>query len=111
MSAQRLHVVGIGSAGITSATIVSIPLKRNMFKQGWNATDMVKVVVAYEEIVDVLYTELVDVRNRLGAISFLHVLANIKHYKLSAWRDQNCPVSLANIHVMNLKLAISLTVR
>src|SRR5258708_22963969 len=111
MSAHRLHVVGIGSAGITSTTIISIPLKRNMFKHGWNATDMVKVVVAYEEIVDVLDAELVEVRDRLGTISVLHVLANVKHHKLSAWRVHNCPVSLANIHMVNLKLAIALSLR
>src|SRR5258706_16453688 len=100
MSAHRLHVVRVGSAGITSAAIISIPLKRNMFKHGRNATDMVKMVVAYEEIVDVLDSELVEVRDRLGAISFLHVLADIKHNELSAWRDQDRPVALANINVV-----------
>ena len=93
---------------VSPSTIIGRSFQRNLFKHCRNAADVVEMVVTDVEIVDLLDPKLIEVRDRLGAITFLHVFAHVKNYTLSAGRNQNSSISLTNIHVMNLEFAVGL---
>src|SRR5437899_1652481 len=110
MGSHRRNVVVICCSAVTLPTIIRVTLKWNLRKDCRNAADVVEMVVADVEVVDMLYAKLIQVRNGFGAIVFLHVFANIKQHHLSAWRDQYRSISLTNIHVVNLELSIGLSI-
>ena len=88
-----------------------VTLKLKLLKHGRNTADVVEVVMTHIKIVDMLDAELIEVGNGLCAIALLHIFTSIEQDNLSGRRDQNRPVSLANIHVVNLELTIGLALR
>ena len=61
MAPDSRYIIGISVSRVALASIISVALKRNLLQDGGNATDMVEMVVADEEIVNVLDTQLIQV--------------------------------------------------
>jgi hypothetical protein len=73
-----------------------------------NAADVVEMIMADVEVVDMLHPELVEVRNGPCAITLLQVLTGIEDNDLPGGRNKYRAVPLTDIDVMDLQFSIGL---
>src|SRR5258706_10667184 len=79
-----------------------------MRKDVVDAPHVIGVKMAIDMMVDLIYTKVLEISDRLGAV---FESAAVKHDYLTLRRDQHCSVALADVHVMNLESSIGLCKR
>src|SRR5262245_49861774 len=106
MAANGGHILVKRCAVIALAPVVCVFCQRKASQHGGNAADVVEMIVAYKDVIDLLDAKLIEIGHGRLAVLSLHVLAHVKQDDFAARGNEHGPITLADVNMMDLEFAV-----